>query len=172
MRPKTGTLETCSTIVQTITPMPYATCMNTPLSGTPLVSRLLKSWQRATPGPGQARTAKNPTPGFHDLEIAMKTTLFALFFLCATAALGQSAASLSNEPQVIQIPSHNLHASQIPMQQERTLLITSSTVYARGERPLWEFASPAPVETPLGDLARLLRNQHAIARKATKVVEQ
>jgi len=102
----------------------------------------------------------------------MKTTLFALFFLCATAALGQSAGSLSNEPQIVQFASHNLRASEIPMQQERTLLITSSTVYARGERPLWEFASPAPAETPLGDVARLLRNQHAIARKATKVVEQ
>src|SRR2546427_7485758 len=155
MRLQTGTLETCSTIVQTITPMPYVTCMNTPLSGTPLVSGLLKSWQRAKPAPGQAGTGQNPTPGFPNLENAMKTTLFALFFLCATAALGQSAASLSNEPQVIQIPSHNLHASQIPMQQERTLLITSSTVHARGERPPWEFASREPAETPLRGFARL-----------------
>jgi hypothetical protein len=106
------------------------------------------------------------------LEIAMKTTLFALFFLCATAALGQSATSLSNEPQVIQIPSHDLHASQRPMQLEQTLLITSNSVYGRGERPLWEFAAQAPAAIPLGDVARLLRNQHAIARRATKVVEQ
>ena len=102
----------------------------------------------------------------------MKTTLFALFFLCATAALGQSAASLSNEPQVIQIPSHNLQASQHSMEPERTLLITSSSVYGRGERPLWEFAAQAPAAIPLGDVARLLRNQHATAMKATKVVEQ
>ena len=102
----------------------------------------------------------------------MKTTLFALFFLCATAALGQSAASLSNEPQVIQIPSHDLHASQHPMQEERTLLISYNNVYARGERPLWEFPAQGPAAMPLGDIARLLRGQHAIARKATKVAEQ
>jgi len=102
----------------------------------------------------------------------MKATLFALFFLCATAALGQSASSLSNEPQAIQISSHPLHASQRSMQREQTLFITSNSVYGRGERPLWEFAAKAPAEIPLGDVARLLRNQHAIARKATKVVEQ
>jgi hypothetical protein len=106
------------------------------------------------------------------LEIAMKTTLFALVLLCATAALGQSTASISNEPQVIQIASHPLHASQRSMQQERTLLIASNNVYGRGERPLWEFATQAPAEVPLGDLARLLRNQLSRARKATKVVEQ
>jgi len=102
----------------------------------------------------------------------MKTTLFALFLLCAIAALGQSAGFLSNQPQLFQIPSHPLRASQRPMQQEQTLLITSNNVYGRGERPLWEFATQAHAEIPLGDVARLLRNQHAIARKAMKVVEQ
>ena len=102
----------------------------------------------------------------------MKTTLFALFVLYATAALGQAANYLSNEPQPIQMPHHTLRASQHPMQQEQTLLITSNNAYGRGERPLWEFAAKAPAEIPLGDVARLLRNQHASARKATKVVEQ
>ena len=102
----------------------------------------------------------------------MKTTLFALFLLCATAALGQSAGYLSNEPQLFQIPNHTQHASQGPMQQEQTLLINSNNVYGRGERPLWEFASTVPAAIPLGDIARLLRNQHAIAKKATKVVER
>jgi len=106
----------------------------------------------------------------------MKTTLFALFFLCAAAAVGQSGvSSLSNEPQVFQIPSHPLRASQRAMQQEQTLLITSTYAYGRGDRPLWEFpatASTAPSEIPLGDVARLLRNQRAFARKATRVAEQ
>ncbi len=106
----------------------------------------------------------------------MKTTLFALFFLCATAALGQSVAGvgavLNSEVQVLQLPSHNLHASQTPMQQEQNLLITSNNAYGHGERPLWEFAAKAPAEIPLGDVARLLRNQHAAARKAVKVLEQ
>jgi hypothetical protein len=108
----------------------------------------------------------------------MKTTLFVLLFLCATAALGQSgASSLSNEPQVFQITSHTLHASQQPMQAEKTLLSTSTFAYGRGERPLSEFpvtaaTAIAPAEISLGEAARLLRGQHAVARKATKVVEQ
>ena len=102
----------------------------------------------------------------------MKTTLFSFFLLCATAALGQSAGFLTNVPQVFQIPSHPLRASQRPMQQEQTLLPNSNNVYGRGERPLWEFATQAHSEIPLGDVARLLRNQHAVARKAMKVVEQ
>jgi hypothetical protein len=102
----------------------------------------------------------------------MKTTLFALFILCTTAALGQAANYLSNDPQPIQMSSHKQHASQHLMEQEQTLLINSNNVYGRGERPLWEFPSKASAETPLGDVARLLRSEHAVARKATKVVEQ
>ena len=102
----------------------------------------------------------------------MKTTLFALFLLCTTAALGQAASYLSNEPQPIQMSSHKQHASQHPMEQEQTLLITSTNVYGHGERPIWEFAAKAPAEIPLGDVARTLRSQHSVAKKATKVVEQ
>ena len=102
----------------------------------------------------------------------MKTTLFALFLLCTTAALGQAANYLSSEPQPIQMSSHKLRASQRPMEQEQTLLVSSNNVYGHGERPLWEFPSKTTAEIPLGDVARLLRNQHSVARKATKVVEQ
>jgi hypothetical protein len=43
---------------------------------------------------------------------------------------------------------------------------------AQGERPLWEFATnPAP-EVPLGDVARLYRQQHATVKKAVKVLEK
>jgi len=62
--------------------------------------------------------AKNPTPGFM-IWRSHENDPFALFFLCATPPW-DNRWQLSNEPQVIQIPSHNLHASQIPMQQERT----------------------------------------------------
>ena len=102
----------------------------------------------------------------------MKTTLFALLILCATAALGQAANYLSNEAQPIQMTGHNSRASQRPMEQEQTLLITSTNVFGHGERPLWEFASQAPAEVPLGDIARLLRNQHALVKKAARVVEK
>lgn len=104
----------------------------------------------------------------------MKTTLFAMFVLCASAAFGQSGAAgyVSSEPQVLQFPSHNLHASQRSMQPEQSLLITSTNASGRGERPLWEVGAKPPAEIPLGDVARRLRNQHATARKATKVLEQ
>jgi hypothetical protein len=104
----------------------------------------------------------------------MKTTLFALLFLCATAAFGQSVgAAVSNEPQPIQMPSHEQHASQQALQAEQSLLITSySNSSARGERPLWEAGAKPPAEVPLGDVARRLRNQHATARKAVKSLEK
>jgi hypothetical protein len=97
----------------------------------------------------------------------MKTTFFILCFLCATAALGQSVggAALSNEPQPIQFLSHPQHASRQPMAQEHNILDGSDYVYAQGERPLWEMA-PVSHETPLGDVARILRKEHTMAKKA------
>jgi hypothetical protein len=105
----------------------------------------------------------------------MKTTLLAtLFVLCllTSAAFGQTgASSISNQPVVTQVPSHPSHASQRFLQQEQNLLFASPNISARGERPLWEFSKPA-TEVPLGDIARAFREQHAIVKKAAKVVEQ
>jgi hypothetical protein len=100
----------------------------------------------------------------------MKTTLFVLCLICATAALGQSvgASSISNQPQMVQFYSHPEHAAQLPMAQEQSLLIPSAYTHARGERPLWEFA-PAWLDVPLGDTARLLRKEHAAAKKSDTV---
>ena len=104
----------------------------------------------------------------------MKTTLFALLFLCATAAFGQNAgSSISNEPQPIQMPSHQQRASQHAMQSEESLLISSyGDTSARGERPLWEVGAKPPAEVPLGDVARLQRNEHATVKKAVKTLEK
>ncbi|HWZ82963.1 MAG TPA: hypothetical protein VNW47_10075 [Terriglobales bacterium] len=104
----------------------------------------------------------------------MKTTLFSLLVLCATAAFGQAAGlGVSSEPQPISIPSHQQHASQHAIESEQSLLITSySDTSARGERPLWEAGAKPPAEVPLGDVARLLRNEHATARKAVKSLEK
>lgn len=102
------------------------------------------------------------------MKTTLLTTLFVLCFL-TTAALGQS--TLSSEPQILQIPSHGLHASQRPMALEQNVLITSCNTSARGERPLWEVSKPAP-EVPLGDVARLFRNQHATVKKAVMVLEK
>ena len=95
------------------------------------------------------------------------TLLFLLFLLCTTAAFGQAAAAssgLSAQPVIYEFNSHVEHAAQTPMGREQSLLETSSYAYAKGERPLWEF--PAPPETPLGDVARAVRKEHAMLKKA------
>jgi hypothetical protein len=107
----------------------------------------------------------------------MKTLLFTLCLLLTTVAFGQSAGSISNQPQVREVPSHTLHAAPQPMAREASLLVASRNVSAQGEKPLWEAVGstePArvPDAMPLGDVARLLRRQHATAQKATVVFEK
>jgi hypothetical protein len=107
----------------------------------------------------------------------MKTLLIALCLVLTTVAFGQSAGSLNNQPQVRSIPSHTLHADFKPMAQEGSLLAGSRHVSAQGEKPLWEAAgmpeaTKVPDTMPLGDVARLLRQQHASAQKATVVLEK
>ena len=109
---------------------------------------------------------------FPDLEInSMKKTLFTLCLFCTTGAFGQLAASvLSSETQRIEVPSHEQHAVQLPMGEERNLLIGSTNVSGKGARPLWELA-PVHYETPLGDTARMLKQQHNQSKKAEIVWE-
>lgn len=101
----------------------------------------------------------------------MKTTLLVLCFLCTAAAFGQSASGVSvlnNQPQMVSFVSHSQRASQQPMSPGESLLAGSSYSHAQGVRPLWEVA-PVSNPVPLGDTARILRKQHATAKKA-KVV--
>ncbi len=103
----------------------------------------------------------------------MKTTLVVLFILCAAAAFGQTGvAVLSNQPQIIESPSHTLHADLHAMASETPLVGGGSYTYAQGERPLWEFGSPNPAPTPLGDVARAYRKERQSARKAEVVLEK
>jgi hypothetical protein len=103
----------------------------------------------------------------------MKTTLFALLFLCSSAALGQAAGStFTSEPQPIEFQSHQQYTTQQFMPTGQSLLIDSSNSSARGERPLWEVGAKPPAEVPLGDVARLLRTQHAAAKKAVKSLDK
>lgn len=99
----------------------------------------------------------------------MKTIVVLLFLLCASAAFAQSGA-LSAEPIIIQMPSHARHASYMPLGQEQNLAEHSTYTIAQGERPLWEVAQEH-YETPLGDVARTLREEHLKARKAEFVRE-
>ena len=103
----------------------------------------------------------------------MKTVLLLFCGLCATAAFGQNigaaASVLSAEPVAISAPSHPQHASVKTVLAEQSLLGSNYT-YAKGERPLWEVA-PKIVEVPLGDVARAVRKDRALAKKSAAVVE-
>jgi hypothetical protein len=104
----------------------------------------------------------------------MKTTLLALFAICilsSTAAFGQYAAYLDPQPHPVMFGSHELHASEGTLLPERNLYVRTAMVIAQGERPLWEFDHPAE-EMPLGDVARMLKQEHATAKKAVKVLEK
>ena len=103
----------------------------------------------------------------------MKTIICTLCFLCATtAAFSQNGGVLSNTAQPVRMDGHIEHASEHAMAQESSLLSSGSYSYAKGEVPLAELASPI-YQTPLGDVARAYRKEHASADapKAAKVVE-
>ncbi len=99
----------------------------------------------------------------------MKMTFVVLcLFGLAGAAFGQAAVTgtgLSSEPVVYEFQSHAAHAAPQTMGNEQNLLIGSGNAQAHGVRPLWEVHTLAPV-VPLGDTARLLRKEHADAKKA------
>jgi hypothetical protein len=102
----------------------------------------------------------------------MKTIFCTLFLLCATAAFSQTAQVLNSTAQPISIADHTQHASVHAMAQESTLLDTSVYTYAKGEVPLSDLGS-IEYETPLGDVARAFRKEHAaVAVKAVKVLEK
>lgn len=106
--------------------------------------------------------------------IAMKITILALCFLgllCASAAFGQTASVMNMTAQPTVVPDHPQHASQHALAQETSLFSTSSYGYAQGEVPLAELGS-IPYETPLGDVARAYRKEHALTAKATKALEK
>lgn len=105
----------------------------------------------------------------------MKTTIVVLFtLLCATAAFGQAASSISNHVQPLQMPENPLHAEQHEMAQERPLVggMGATYTYAQGERPLWEFDPVLPPPTPLGDIARAYRREKQAVKKAEIVFEK
>ncbi len=96
----------------------------------------------------------------------MKTTLFVLCLLCATAAFGQSVGGvMSAEPQVFHPPDHAQRAAYQALAPEQNVMGNSNYYYEQGERPLWE-VQPAARVVPLGDIARMLRKEHEAAKKA------
>jgi hypothetical protein len=99
----------------------------------------------------------------------MKTTIFALCFLCATAAFGQTSY-LNSDAHMTEFSSHVEHAAQPGMAQSQNVMEQSSSFHGQGQRPLWE-VQPAAHTIPLGDIARALRKEHAAAKKSTVVWE-
>ena len=101
----------------------------------------------------------------------MKRIISLVCMFCTIGAYGQATAgvgALNSQPVVIQLPSHQQHASVQSLGREQNLLQNSGMSFGRGERPLWEVMHPKePV--PLGDIARQLRKEHEAAKKATFV---
>lgn len=98
----------------------------------------------------------------------MKTALFALCFLCATAAFGQSYPSMSSS---VVFGDHPYHASAHSMAMSGDILGGQGVIVGHGEVPLADIPMPAIHETPLGDVARQVRQERLFARKAQKVWE-
>ena len=104
---------------------------------------------------------------------AMKTSVLVLLILCVAAAFGQTASVLSNQPVIIALPDHPLHADQHALASEHSLVGGGPETYtwAQGERPLWEFG-PVSEQPSLGDIARAYRKEKVTAKKAEKVFEK
>lgn len=103
----------------------------------------------------------------------MKTTMVILCFVfLSTLAVGQVAvlggAAINAQPQPLQFYTNPQHATHHPMGQEQSLLQPSAYTHAQGERPLWEVAH-LPEATPLGDVARALREEHMAVKKSEVV---
>jgi hypothetical protein len=101
----------------------------------------------------------------------MKTIVIAFCLFCATAAFGQVASAISNNPQPLILTDHPQRAESHGMAPEDNLRGTGTYSMEHGDQPLWEFPSDKH-ETPLGDIARAYRKEHALDRKATIVVEK
>ncbi|SRR5579872_958630 len=102
----------------------------------------------------------------------MKTIIVVVFsFLCASAAFAQTASVLSNSPQPMTMAEHPQRAVTHAMAPDDNLRGSSAYSIEHGEQPLWEFPSDKH-ETPLGDIARAYRKDHAFDKKAVIVVEK
>ena len=99
----------------------------------------------------------------------MKTTLLVICLLTASAAFAQysGAGYISNQPQIIQVPSHPEHASFASMAQEQSVAGGGNYLSAQGDRPASDF--PQPPALSLGEIARKLKKEHDTAQKS-KVV--
>jgi hypothetical protein len=100
----------------------------------------------------------------------MKTAFLVLCLLLTTAAFGQySAGSISSEPQPYRPLSHPQKAKVHALAVEEYVLASTSYASAQGEKPTWEL--PQATVQSLGEIARILRREHARLKKARFVYE-
>ncbi len=101
----------------------------------------------------------------------MKIAMLAICILGSSAAFAQAASagrsSVSAQAQPYTFETHPEHASRKALRSAEDLNGNEIVVYAQGERPLWEVATPV-YEVPLGDSARALRQEHAIVKRAAR----
>ena len=102
----------------------------------------------------------------------MKTVVFVVVFCLffASACFGQTAGVLGGEAQQLQKTEHTRQAAQHDMAHPQDIYEHSAYTYEKGERPLYEFG-PVSQPVPLGDIARALRKQHALVKKADIIWE-
>ena len=99
----------------------------------------------------------------------MKTAFLVLCLLLTTAAYGQYYGAISSEPQPYRAPTHPQHATVHALAAEQYVLGGTAYISAQGEKPTWELPQ-APVQS-LGEIARILRKEHAKVKKARFVFE-
>lgn len=99
----------------------------------------------------------------------MKTTFLVLFLLATSAAFAQYAGSINSQPQPYHSPENPAHASVHALAPERSVLSGTNYTSAQGERHAWEL--PQTPSTPLGDIARVLKEEHSKVKKARFVYE-
>ncbi|HTZ98083.1 MAG TPA: hypothetical protein VMB18_16900 [Terriglobales bacterium] len=97
----------------------------------------------------------------------MKTTLFALCFFFATAAFGQSYPPMN----ALQFVDHTYHAAYHAGAASSNILGGSDVVVGHGEMALAEIPLPEVHETPLGDVARQVRQERLYGKKAQMIWE-
>ncbi len=99
----------------------------------------------------------------------MKTSLLVLLLLATSAAFAQYAGSISSQSQPYHPPENPAHATVHALAPERSVLSSTNYTSAQGEKPVWEL--PQVPSTPLGDVARTLKQEHSKVKKARFVYE-
>jgi hypothetical protein len=99
----------------------------------------------------------------------MKTTFLVPVLLLSSAAFAQYVGTLSSHPQPYRPPENPAHATTHALAQEQYVLSGTNYSSAQGEKPAWEL--PQAPAVPLGDIARILKEEHSKVKKARFVYE-